>query len=58
MSYDKHHQRRQQALFFPGPIDPRTGNYTPSEAEKAGVKQFPRTKLEKQKRDNFLRRNR
>lgn len=58
MSYDKHHELRQQSLFLPGPIDPKTGNYTRSEAKKAGVKQFPRTKLEKQKRDNFLRRSR
>ncbi len=57
MSYDKSHQRRQQSLFFRGPIDPLTGNYTPSEAEKAGVKQWPKTKEEREKQDRFFRKH-
>jgi hypothetical protein len=57
MGYDKHYQRQKQSLFFPGPIDPKTGNYTHSPATKEGVKQFPRTKAEKQKLENFYRRH-
>ena len=45
-SYDKAHQKKQQALFFPGPVDPKTGNFTPSEGDKAKVKQFPKTRTE------------
>lgn len=55
-SYDKHYQRRQQAAFNQGPIDPKTGNYTKSKAEKAGVKQWSKTKIERARYDAFMRR--
>jgi len=53
--YDKQYERWRQAAFLPGPIDPDTGNYTKSEAEKAGVKQWPKTKNERKKYDAFMR---
>jgi hypothetical protein len=55
MSYDKAHCRRQQAAFQHGPVDPKTGNFTKSAAEKAGVKQWPKTKAERNKYDSFMR---
>jgi hypothetical protein len=47
--YKKHIDVRNQSYFLPGPVDPRTGNYTPSQAEKDGVEQWPRKHKQKTK---------
>jgi len=57
-TYSKTHQKRQQSLFFPGPVDYKTGNFTKSPADEAGVKQWPKTKAEREKLEKFYRKHR
>ena len=55
--YNKQHEIRKQSMFLPGPVDPNTGNYTPSEAQKECVDQWSKEPAERNRRNQFFRKH-
>ena len=52
--YNNKAEQRKQELFWSGPVDPSTGNYTKSIAEKEGVtNQWPKTPSDREKLRNL-----
>ena len=56
--YNKKAELRRQAYFLPGPVDPKTGNYTPSQAERDGKQhtQYPSYPASASKRYKIIQR--